>query len=126
MVPRLQLVGRRAVTAPADFNPNSPQALRGKRRLKALGIDVDELGHDGVREAFEAYRAAYIETAEAGRHFEPMRADGDPLSGACLSARWGMLCDAVRHMYGQHPDGWSPPRVTWPTPAERRMGKRGR
>lgn len=109
-------------------NPNSPQALRGKRRLKALGIDVDELGHDGVREAFEAYRAAYIETAEAGRHFEPMRTDGDPLSGACLHSRWGMLVEALKAAFNwtETPDGWSSHRVTWPTPAERKMGVRGR
>lgn len=113
------------MTAPADFNPNSPQALRGKRRLKALGIDVDEIGHGGVREAFEAYRAAYIETAEAGRHFEPMRADGDPLSGACLHARYGMAISAISDYFGTHPEGWSPPRVTWPTPEERRRGMRG-
>jgi hypothetical protein len=113
---------------PEAFNPNSPQALRGKRRLRALGIDVDELGHDGVREAYEAYRAAYIDTAEAGRHFEPLRTEGDPLSGACFHSKWGMLTDALKAAFGwsETPDGWSPHRVTWPTPEERRRGMRGR
>lgn len=109
-----------------SHNPNSPQALRGKRRLKALGIDADIMDHDQIRQAYETFRQAYIDMAEAGRHFEPIRVDGDPLSGACFHSKWGMLCDALRHMYGQHPAGWSPPRVTWPTPAERRTGVRGR
>lgn len=111
---------------PQDHNPNSPKALRGKRRLKALGIDVDTMTLAEVREAYEAYRAAYIDMAEAGRHFEPIRADGDPLSGACFHARHGMLVDAIRDAFNGHPDGWSPPRVTWPTPEERRRGVRGR
>lgn len=107
-------------------NPNSPRALRGKRRLKALGIDVDIMDQAQIRQAYETYRQAYIDMAEAGQHFEPMRADGDPLSGACFHARYGQLIDAIHDWAGTHPEGWSPPRVTWPTPAERRMGKRGR
>jgi hypothetical protein len=107
-------------------NPNSPQALRGKRRLKALGIDVDIMDHDQIRQAYETFRAAYIDMAEAGRHFEPMRVEGDPLSGACLHSRYGMLIESLKDMLGAHPEGWSPPRVTWPTPAERRTGMRGR
>lgn len=114
------------MTAQPAFNPSSPKALRGKRRLKALGIDVDELGHDGVREAYEAFRAAYIETAEQGQHFDPIRAADDPLSGACAHARWGMLTQALSDHLGAHPADWSPPRVAWPTPEERRRGARGR
>jgi hypothetical protein len=110
----------------SGHNPNSPKALRGKRRLRALGIDPDIMDHEQVRQAYETFRRAYIDMAEAGRHFEPMHIEGDPLSGACLAARWGMLCDAVNHMYGQHPEGWSPPRVKWPNPEERRRGVRGR
>jgi hypothetical protein len=114
------------LTAVAGHDPNSPKALRGKRRLRALGIDLDMMTLEEVREAYEAYRAAYIDMAEQGKHFQPIHGDDDPLSGACLHARWGFLTDALTHYYGTHPEGWSPPRVTWPTPAERRMGVRGR
>jgi hypothetical protein len=99
---------------------------RGRARLKVLGIDVDTLTHEQVREAYEALRAAYIDMAEAGQHMEPVRIDGDPLSGACMHARHGFLIDAVRDWAGgRHPDGWSPPRITWPTHQERAAGMRG-
>lgn len=74
---------------------------RGRARLKALGIDVDTLTHEQIREAYEAYRAAYIDAAEAGRHMEPVRIDGDPLSGACAHARYGQLVDALRDWGGR-------------------------
>ena len=108
--------------------PNSPRALRGKRRLKALGIDPDIMDQAQIRQAYETYRQVYIDMAEAGKHFEPIRADEDPLSGACLHSRWGMLVQALMDAHGwtETPDGWSSHRVRWPTPEERRMGVRGR
>lgn len=99
---------------------------RGRARLKALGIDVDTIDREQVRQAYEAHRQAYIDTAEAGRHLEPVRIDGDPLSGACMHARHGMLSAALADYYGTHPDGWPPPRITWPTHQERAAGRRGR
>lgn len=98
---------------------------RGKARLKALGIDVDTMTTEQVRHAYEGYRQAYIDTAEAGQHMEPVRIDGDPLSGACMHSRWGMLVEAIKHAYNGHPEGWSPPRVKWPTHQERAAGMRG-
>ena len=98
---------------------------RGRARLKALGIDVDTLTHEQVRQAYETLRAAYIDLAEVGRHMEPVKIDGDPLSGACMHARHGMLVDAIRDAYGGHPEGWSPPRIKWPTHQERAAGVRG-
>lgn len=99
---------------------------RGKARLKALGIDVDTMDHQQIREAYETYRQAYIDMAEAGQHMAPVRVDGDPLSGACLHSRMGMLNDAVAAYFGRHPEGWSHPRIKWPTHHERAAGKRGR
>lgn len=111
----------------ADETARRRAKTRGRARLRALGIDVDTLTTEQVHEAFEAYRAAYIDTAEAGRHMEPIRNDRDPLSGACLHSRYGLLADAIRDWAGgTHPEGWSPPRVVWPTHEERRNGARGR
>ncbi len=109
----------------ADTSERRRAKARGRARLKALGIDVDTLNHDQIRHAYETLRAAYIDMAEAGRHMEPVRIDGDPLSGASMHARMGMLRDAIKDMYGQHPQGWSHPRITWPTHHERAAGKRG-
>lgn len=99
---------------------------RGRARLQALGIDVDALTRDQVRDAYETLRAAYIDTAEAGRHMEPIRVEGDPLYGACAHARHGMLTEALADYFGAHPEDWSPPRVKWPTHHERAAGQRGR
>jgi hypothetical protein len=109
----------------ADTPARRRAQARGRARLKALGIDVGVMDHDQIRQAYETLRAAYIDMAEAGRHMEPVRIDGDPLSGACMHARWGQLVDAIRDAYGQHPEGWSPPRIKWPTHHERAAGKRG-
>jgi hypothetical protein len=98
---------------------------RGRARLKALGIDVDTLTHEQVRDAYETLRAAYVDMAEAGRHMEPVRIDGDPLSGACAHARHGMLAAALADYFNGHPEGWSHPRVKWPTHHERAAGMRG-
>jgi len=115
------------MASPSDDSPERRKAkARGRARLKALGIDVDTMTHEQIREAYEAYRQAYIDTAEAGQHMQPIRVDGDPLSGACLHARWGMLTEALAHWAGQHPEGWPPPRIQWPTHHERAAGKRGR
>jgi len=113
---------------PGDDTPERRRAkARGRARLKALGIDVDTLTHEQIREAYEAYRQAYIDTAEAGQHMEPVRIDSDPLSGASMHARWGMLTAALKDYHGgQHPDGWSHPRISWPTHHERAAGRRGR
>ena len=109
-----------------DDTPERRRAkARGRARLKALGIDVDLLTHDQIRHAYETLRQAYIDMAEAGRHMEPVRIDGDPLSGACMHARYGQLVDAIRDFHGGHPEGWSAPRITWPTHHERAAGKRG-
>lgn len=110
----------------ADDTARRRAKTRGRARLKALGIDVDTLDHEQIRDAYETLRAAYIDMAEAGRHMEPVRIDGDPLSGACMHARWGMITAAVADAYGTHPDGWSPPRIQWPTHHERAAGQRGR
>jgi hypothetical protein len=113
--------------AAADEIARRKAKARGRARLKALGIDVDTLTHEQIREAYETYRQAYIDMAEAGRHMEPVRIDGDPLSGACFHSRYGQLIDAIRDFHGgQHPEGWSPPRVKWPTHHERAAGMRGK
>lgn len=91
---------------------------RGRARLKALGIDVDQMSHQQIRQAWESARAAYINTAAAGLHLDPMLLDGDPLPGACLHARFGILRDSLKNWYGEHPDGWSSPRIDWPAPGE--------
>lgn len=99
---------------------------RGRARLKALGIDVDTLTPEQIRHAYETHRQAYIDTAEAGRHYEPVHADGDPLSGACAHSRYGLLIDAIKDWHGgAHPAGWAPPRIKWPTRHERAAGIRG-
>lgn len=118
------------MTATGNQAPDSPEQrrrkARGRARLKALGIDVGVMDHDQIRRAYETLRAAYIDMAEAGRHMEPVRIDGDPLSGACMHARWGQLVDAIKDFHGgTHPEGWSPPRIKWPTHHERAAGKRG-
>jgi hypothetical protein len=114
-----------------DTQPDDPETrrrrARGRARLKALGIDVDTLDHEQIRDAYETLRAAYIDMAEAGAHMEPIRIDGDPLYGACLHSRYGQLVDAIRDWNeGRHPEGWSPPRITWPTHQERAAGMRGK
>lgn len=110
-----------------DDTPERRRAkARGKARLKALGIDVDQMSHDEIRRAYEAYRTAYIDTAESGRHMEPVRGDRDPLSGATVHARWGMLVQALEALYGRHPHDWPPARIAWPTHRERQAGARGK
>lgn len=110
-----------------DDSPERRRAkARGRARLRALGIDVDVLDHDQIRHAYETLRQAYIDMAETGRHMEPVRIDGDPLSGASMHARWGMLTQAISDAFAGHPEGWSHPRITWPTHHERAAGKRGR
>lgn len=100
---------------------------RGRARLKALGIDVDTLTREQIRHAYEALRQAYIDTAEDGRHFEPVHAGGDPFNGACAHSRYGLLVDAIRDWSGgTWPDGWPHHRIAWPTRHERAAGLRGR
>ena len=96
-----------------------PAAQRARKRLQALGIDPDTMDREQIRAAYESWRAAYIEVATAGRHMERITRDGDPLSGACLHARYGMLTDSIKDLYGEHPAGWSHPRIAWPGPGER-------
>ena len=110
---------------PVDEAARRKAKARGAARLKALGIDIDTLDHEQVRQAYETYRAAYIDMAEAGQHMEPVRIDGDPLGGACMHARWGMITQAIFDAFNGHPEGWSPPRVKWPTHQERAAGMRG-
>lgn len=98
---------------------------RGRARLKALGIDVDQMSHQQIRQAWESARAAYINHANAGLHLNPMLLDGDPMPGACLHARVGALRDAIRDWYGQHPADWSPAQIAWPTHQEHAAGKSG-
>lgn len=98
---------------------------RGRARLRALGIDVDQMSHEQIREAYEGYRSAYIDIAEQGRHLEPLHIEGDPLTGATAHARWGMLTAALADALGGHPEAWSPPQIKWPTHHERAAGKRG-
>lgn len=112
-------------SAAAEAARHRSQA-RGRARLRALGIDVETMTAEQVRHAYETLRQAYIDMAEAGQHMEPVRIDGAPLSGASMHSRWGMLTEAVAHFYGQHPAGWSPPRIKWPTHQERAAGVRGR
>lgn len=109
----------------ADDTARRRAKARGRARLKVLGIDVDTLDHEQIRDAYETLRAAYIDMAEAGRHMEPVRIDGDPLSGACAHARHGMLVSALEAYFGKHPEGWSPARIQWPTHHERAAGQRG-
>lgn len=98
---------------------------RGRARLKALGIDVDVMNHDQIRHAYETLRQAYIDLAEAGQHMEPVHIDGDPLSGACMAARHGMLAQALIDYLGTWPEDWPHHRIKWPTHHERAAGKRG-
>lgn len=98
---------------------------RGRARLKALGIDVDTMTAEQIRQTYEAIRQAYIDTAEQGRHYEPVHIDGDPLTGACLAARHGMLTQALTDYFGAWPDDFPHHRVKWPTHHERAAGERG-
>ncbi len=98
--------------------PLTPDRVRAKRRLQALGVDPDAMDHEQIRRLWESVRAAYINNATAGLHFNPMNLDGDPFPGACLHARVGFLTDALKTWYGQWPQGWSHHRITWPGPGE--------
>lgn len=91
---------------------------RARARLRALGIDVDQMCHEQIRQVWERTRQAYINAASAGLHLNPLRLDDDPLPGACLHSRFGILRDSLKNWYGEHPDGWSSPRIDWPAPGE--------
>jgi hypothetical protein len=104
------------LTEPADHNPNSPQALRAKKRLRALGIDLDTADQEQVRQWYETERARYIELAEAGLHMAPQH------------GLYGMVTDSLKAAFGWNdlPEGWSAARVEWPNYAERLRGARGK
>jgi hypothetical protein len=104
------------VTAAADFNPHSPQALRAKKRLRALGIDPDAADLEDVRQWYEARREYYINLAEEGLHMAPTH------------ALHGMSVDALKTAFGwtDLPEGWSSAQVEWPDYAERLRGARGK
>lgn len=87
---------------------------RARARLRALGIDVDQMDHEQIRQAWEYARRAYINGAQAGIHMRALHLEDDPLPGACLHARFGMLKQALADFHDEWPDGWSPPRVEWP------------
>lgn len=101
---------------------------RARARLRALGIDVGQMSHEQIRQVWEHTRQAYINAARAGTHLNPMRLEDDPMPGACLHARIGMLASALAAYFAwtDAPDDWSPLRVTWPTCNERHDGAQGR
>ena len=102
---------------PATGTPEQrKRQARAKARLRALGIDVEQMEAADLRQAWEDARATYIQAAQAGRHMEPIRLDGDPLPGAPLHARYGMLHQALRDFHGAWPDDWSSPHIQWPGP----------
>jgi hypothetical protein len=90
---------------------------RARARLHALGIDLETMDHEQIHQAWEDAHAAYLQTAQAGRHYARLHLEDDQLPGACAHARHGMLADAIEDLYGAHPDGWSSPRPEWPSPS---------
>lgn len=91
---------------------------RARARLRALGLDPDTTPHERIRQVWEQTRAAYLNQATVGLHLNPIRLENDPMSGACLHARFGVLRDSLADFYGAHPEGWSSPRIDWPGPGE--------